>query len=127
MIASGGLLDRAGLEEEIRRCFESWEPSEGSIELPSYPPLVLTPRRVELAPEDRAQVNLYLGHLGVRRTDPRFATLLVMDHVLGTGAGFTDRLSRRLRDELGLAYSVYATITATAGREPAAGDGLSWG
>ena len=38
-----------------------------------------------------------------------------MDHVLGTGPGFTNRISRRLRDELGLAYSVHAAIHSSAG------------
>jgi zinc protease len=43
---------------------------------------------------------------------------MVMDHVLGTGPGFTNRISRRLRDELGLAYSVNASIHASAGVLP---------
>jgi zinc protease len=41
-----------------------------------------------------------------------------MDHVLGTGPGFTSRISRRLRDELGLAYSVSAAIHSSAGVLP---------
>jgi len=38
--------------------------------------------------------------------------------VLGTGPGFTDRLSANLRDRQGLAYTVTATIAAGAGIEP---------
>jgi len=38
--------------------------------------------------------------------------------VLGTGPGFTNRISRRLRDELGLAYAVSANIHASAGLLP---------
>jgi zinc protease len=41
-----------------------------------------------------------------------------MDYVLGTGPGFTDRLSARLRDREGLAYTVSANITNSAGEEP---------
>jgi zinc protease len=41
-----------------------------------------------------------------------------MDHVLGTGPGFTNRISRKLRDELGLAYSVNANIHSSAGILP---------
>src|SRR5438876_3106033 len=41
-----------------------------------------------------------------------------MDYVLGTGPGFTDRLSARLRDREGLAYTVTANISGSAGEEP---------
>src|SRR5262249_37608979 len=44
--------------------------------------------------------------------------LLVMDYVLGTGPGFTDRLSARLRDRKGLAYTVTANISSSAAEEP---------
>ena len=36
------------------------------------------------------------------------------DHILGSGPGFTDRLSRVIRDELGLAYSVGGGMTDSA-------------
>jgi zinc protease len=67
-----------------------------------------------------AQTHVFVGHLGVRRNDPDYYTLLVMDNVLGTGPGFTDRLSATLRDRQGLAYTVRATITDTAGEQPGA-------
>lgn len=67
---------------------------------------------------ERQQVHVFLGHLGITRADPDFAALTVMDHVLGTGPGFTNRISRRLRDELGLAYSVSASISSSAGVLP---------
>jgi zinc protease len=59
-----------------------------------------------------------MGHPGIRRKNPDYYKLLVMDYVLGTGPGFTDRLSARLRDREGLAYTVNATISPSAGEEP---------
>jgi zinc protease len=46
--------------------------------------------------------------------------LEVMDMILGTGAGgtFTARIPQQLRDVQGLAYTVGASITSTAGEEP---------
>ena len=38
--------------------------------------------------------------------------------MLGTGPGFTNRIARRLRDELGLAYTVNASISSSAGISP---------
>ncbi|MCC6409232.1 MAG: insulinase family protein [Planctomycetes bacterium] len=67
---------------------------------------------------DRQQVHVYLGHLGVARSDPDYVPLVVMDHVLGTGPGFTNRISMKLRDELGLAYTVHAAIHSSAGILP---------
>lgn len=67
-----------------------------------------------------AQLQFLMGHLGIKRDDPDYFKLLVMDNVLGTGAGFTDRLSSRLRDREGLAYTVNATITDSAELEPGA-------
>ena len=49
-----------------------------------------------------------------------FALDIEMDYVLGTGPGFTDRLSSKLRDRQGLAYTVSASITGAAGEEPGA-------
>jgi zinc protease len=66
----------------------------------------------------REQVHVYVGHPGVRRTHPDFYALSVMDHILGSGPGFTSRVARRLRDEMGLCYSVHASITSSAGDEP---------
>lgn len=77
-----------------------------------------TDRQVHLVPAKRKQVHVFMGHLGVRRGDPDYPALVVLDHVLGQGPGFTDRISRRLRDELGLAYTVSAGISGSAGLSP---------
>ena len=74
--------------------------------------------RVDAFQAQREQVHLYLGHLGVRRREPDYPALVVMDHVLGTGPGFTNRISMKLRDELGLAYTVHAAIHSSAGIHP---------
>lgn len=67
---------------------------------------------------DRNQTHVLLGHLGIPRKHPDYASLVVMDHVLGTGPGFTNRITRVLRDEMGLAYTVHADIHGSAGRNP---------
>jgi zinc protease len=65
-----------------------------------------------------AQLHFYMGHVGIRRDNPDYYKLLVMDYVLGTGPGFTDRLSSRLRDREGLAYTVTANISSSATDQP---------
>lgn len=84
------------------------------------PDLAFPPRAARAASfaAERQQAHVFLGHLGITRADPDYAALLVMDHVLGTGPGFTNRVARRLRDELGLAYTVHASISSSAGVLP---------
>ncbi len=67
---------------------------------------------------NRQQVHVYLGHLGITRDNPHYAALVVMDHILGTGPGFSNRISQKLRDEQGLAYTVHADVHSTAGVFP---------
>ncbi len=60
------------------------------------------------------QVHLMLGHLGVTRRHRDFDALVVLDHIFGSGPGFCDRLSRLLRDDLGLVYSIGGGLSDSA-------------
>jgi zinc protease len=101
----------------IEKYFGSW-PSK-PLSLPSYPkPVRQTDRRTKYIPMPAQQLNIYLGHLGVERSNPDYYALQVLDTILGGGAGFTARIPQRLRDELGLAYTTFASITASAGADP---------
>src|SRR5580704_19625240 len=89
----------------------------------SAPPKPTTLTTKIVSDAEAAQVHVYIGELGITRNNPDYYKLLVMDNVLGTGAGFTDRLSANLRDRQGLAYTVRAAITSTAGKQPGLFDG----
>lgn len=109
-------VDPEAARKRIESRLKGWKPGQ---DIP--PPKPVFPERgvrTAVFPSERAQVHLYVGHLGVRRSDPDYAALVVMDHVLGTGPGFTNRISRSLRDELGLAYTVHAAISHSAGVHP---------
>jgi zinc protease len=74
------------------------------------PPLPRVPKpgrsRIRRIAHAGEQVQIIVGHLGVPRACPDYDALVVLDHMLGSGPGFSDRLSRILRDELGLVYAV---------------------
>jgi len=118
VIAVCGPVEPSRVAKLLDRALRRWTPGE---ELP-YPTPELPPRAVRTAvfPAEREQVHVFLGHLGVRRADPDYPALVVMDHVLGAGPGFTNRVAMRLRDELGLAYTVHANIHGSAGVHPGA-------
>ncbi|MHC4861043.1 MAG: M16 family metallopeptidase, partial [Planctomycetota bacterium] len=113
VIAAVSDLPESDVVELLEGAFEDWR---GTVPDDSLDPL--TAHVIETVREDiqrdTDQVNIYLGHEGIGRTDPDYFALLVMDYVLGMGPGFTDRLSRTLRDRDGLAYLVYASITSSA-------------
>ena len=89
------------------------------IVFPTYPePVRQSGKRTKFIQMPAQQLNIYLGHLGVKRTNPDYYALQVLDTILGGGAGFTARIPQRLRDELGLAYTTFASITMTAGLDP---------
>jgi len=102
---------------KIQDTFGSWRARP--IVFPTYPePVRQSGKRKKFIRMPAQQLNIYLGHLGVRRTNPDYYALQVLDTILGGGAGFTARIPQRLRDELGLAYTTFASITMTAGLDP---------
>ena len=113
-----GDIDPAKVAKAVEELTKDWKPSGAKPpEVPAPPRAAAVAQKVVSDPE-AAQVHVYVGHLGVTRRDPDYYKLLVLDNVLGTGPGFTDRLSATLRDRQGLAYTVNATISSTAGNQP---------
>ena len=108
-----GDFDPRRLQSLVKTHFQPWKRRGQTAEAPSQ--LVRSARpRVRKVAHPGEQVHIVLGHLGIARTNPDFDALAVLDHIFGSGPGFTDRLSRILRDELGLAYSVGGGITDSA-------------
>jgi zinc protease len=102
---------------KIEKAFGGWEAKP--VIFPIYPePIRQNTKRVKFITMPAQQLNIYLGHLGISRTNPDYYALQVLDTILGGGAGFTARIPQRLRDELGLAYTTFASITMTAGWDP---------
>lgn len=116
-VAASGPADPLETLDRLAKQFRGYRgKAKGAVTTPEVA-LPATGRDVHV-PMPREQVHVFLGHIGVRRTHPDFYVLSVMDHILGTGPGFTSRCSKRLRDEQGLCYAVSAGITSSAGEEP---------
>jgi len=112
LVAAGDFETRT-LRRLVQAHFGSWAPrGEAPVALPALlEPGKVRVRRVERPGE---QVHLMLGHLGIPRHHPDFEALVVLDHIFGTGPGFSDRLGRIVRDELGLVYSIGGGMTDSA-------------
>jgi len=105
VIAAAGNLDHAQLLDLLAA--EHWF-ADGAAA--SAPPLTAVPPAVRGAEQRHArettQVHLVFATDGVRYADPRRYALLVLSNVLG--GGMSSRLFQRVREELGLAYSVFS-------------------
>lgn len=105
------------MAKKVEALTRDWKKSGVKPPEPPAPPKPTGTEKVVSDPT-ASQVHVFVGHLGITRKNPDYYKLLVMDNVLGTGPGFTDRLSASLRDRQGLAYTVNAAITNSAGNQP---------
>jgi len=113
IMAIVGDISHEEMIEALTQAFRSWNKGE-----PPAKPLVLG-----AAPEtgtirvnkDLTQANLVLGQRGVGRENPDYYALQVMNYILG-GGGFSSRAMDSIRNQRGLAYSVYSYFDADKGR-----------
>ncbi|HEV3121570.1 MAG TPA: pitrilysin family protein [Isosphaeraceae bacterium] len=112
-----GDFDPRKLQSLLRSHLKAWAPSGLDMPRIPRPPKAERPR-VRRLRRPGEQVHIFVGHVGIARNHPDYDALVVLDHILGSGPGFNDRLSRVLRDELGLAYAVNGGMTDSADVEP---------
>ncbi|HID57529.1 TPA: insulinase family protein [Candidatus Poribacteria bacterium] len=107
IMAVWGDFDTEEMKEKISRAFADWKPEETAF--PPVPEIVRDrpPSVNYIYKEDVNQTNIFIGHLGVRADDPNYHALILLQEILG--GGFTSRLFKEVRSNLGLAYAVWAT------------------
>jgi len=109
MLGIVGDFDAAAMEAKLRKEFADW---------PKGPPY--TPPQTAVTPpkpgvyfiekNDVNQSEIRMVAAGIRRDDPDFYAVRVMNEVFG--GGFSSRLFRNLRTKAGLAYAVGGGISA---------------
>jgi zinc protease len=108
IIAVVGAITVDDARREILARFGGWTP-------PAEPPATTPPAgpsgppTTETIEKALTQATIMLGRQAIRQTDPDYFPLAVASYVLGGGS--TSRLYSRVRDEGGLAYSVYSYVT----------------
>lgn len=113
-IPNNSILVLAGQPEKrelialAEKYFGRWQPQDFIRQ--ALPPLKpLASRKIFVVDRDVSQSYIELGHFGLKRTDPDFNAVRVMNYILG-GGGFTSRLLKKIRSEQGLAYSIYSSF-----------------
>lgn len=111
MTIVGDITDSEALDL-LNTYFGSW--ARYPIPAETIPPAVpLQKPVVKLIDKDLTQANIVLGHLGIARDNPDYYAVSVMNYILG-GGGFASRLMTHIRDNQGLAYSIYSRFDASA-------------
>ncbi|HEC99869.1 MAG TPA: insulinase family protein [Proteobacteria bacterium] len=67
--------------------------------------------RIKKMDRDLTQANIVLGHRGIPRSHPDYYAVFIMNYILG-GGGFRSRLMDNIREEKGLAYSIYSAFVS---------------
>jgi predicted Zn-dependent peptidase len=102
VVAAAGGIDH----EEIARAVAARQGGQPGGVRPLRAPAQHPPRQVAVSPRDTEQAHLAIGMPGPgNNDDERFAVTLI-DHILG--GGMSSRLFQAVREERGLAYSVYS-------------------
>jgi zinc protease len=109
MLAVVGSFDEA-YRAEVRKTFGAWRPRDFEK---------VEPRTLSEAPANSIklvtkpglkQAQIRFGHLGIQRTDADFLQMRIANLVLG--GSFSSRLNQRIRDDLGLTYSISSRLEA---------------
>jgi len=93
--------------DRLGKAFRPWEKGGASVG-PAPRPAPGAPTVIKIN-KDLTQANIILGHEGVPRAHPDYYAIQVMNYILG-GGGFSSRLMESIRNQRGLAYSVYSAF-----------------
>lgn len=101
MVAIGD-FEAVAMKAQLEQALAGWP--RAAQPLPADPQIPEFPRTVNVVDKsDLTQSTVYLGHLGIRATDPHFAAIQVANRILGSG--FASRLFVEVRSNRGYAYS----------------------
>lgn len=114
VVAAAGSVDHANIVEMIGERFGDWsgEGVDHHLEPVAHQPAVNVRHR------ETEQAHIILGGPGLQRDDERRWAFEVLNHVMGSG--MSSRLFHEVREERGLAYSIYGFKLAYA-------DNGAWG
>ena len=109
IIAVVGDVSEQEIAKALNGAFRNWAKGEPSGQ--ALVPAKVGESKVLRINKDLTQANIILGHNGVARGNPDYYAIQVMNYVLG-GGGFSSRAMDSIRNERGLAYSVYSYFAA---------------
>lgn len=107
VISVAGNFDEHRLIELVQKYFGEWK-TRNFCKINTCRPCFN--RSMKVKRKDTQQVHMCIGFRGVKRGEESMYSLLTLNNILG--GGMSSRLFQRVREELGLAYSIYSYSTS---------------
>jgi predicted Zn-dependent peptidase len=108
VVAVSGDFEPPAMLRRLADALDGWAAGEPAGD-PPPPTATLTPGLYHVE-KDLPQGRVSLGCRSIRRDDPDYFPVLMMNRILG-GAGFTSRIVSRVRSDEGLAYSAGSSFS----------------
>lgn len=112
IIVVTGQIEPSVAATQLKASFGEWIEEEVPLVLPQVK--TNPSAQAKSIQKNTEQVQIMVGWPTVSRNDSDYHALAVAEYVFGSGSGFTDRLSKAVRDEKGYAYEVWGTFTANS-------------
>jgi zinc protease len=117
-----GDIEEEAVAAAVATLFGDWAPSTTSpgvnaaLAVPDAPSPVER-RLVSVPMMNKSQADVAYGFVGIRRSDPDYTSMSVMNNALGQYA-IGGRLGDNIRERQGMAYYVFSSLDATFGPGP---------
>lgn len=106
VVAVSGRFEKEAMLALLNRTLGAIQPAKEAQVSPKVPvPELVRVPGLYVVDKDVPQSMIQLAIPGLRRTDPDWHAVVVMNQILG-GSGFTSRLMKKLRSDEGLTYGV---------------------
>jgi zinc protease len=108
IMAVVGDIEADEIESVLNKALQAWQ--KGELGAKPLVPASGTAGVIRVHKE-LTQASIIMGHEGIARGNPDYYAIQVMNYILG-GGGFSSRIMESIRNQRGLAYSVYTHFDA---------------
>lgn len=114
-----GDIEESAAVETVSKLFGDWVSSTKETSAIAVPDAPSSKERnlVSVPMMSKSQADVVYGFVGIRRTDPDYQAMSVMNNALGQYA-IGGKLGDSIRERQGMAYYVYSSLDATFGQGP---------
>ncbi|MHB9036458.1 MAG: M16 family metallopeptidase [Armatimonadota bacterium] len=120
IITIAGDVTGAQAVDMVKKYFGDWSATGPTpvVDIPTLEPQT-KPAKIVVPIMDKSEVDVVYGYaLGVKRSDPNYYALRVMNQILGGGGALGSILGDEIREKRGLVYNVYSKFDAALGAGP---------